>query len=749
MNSFNNKKSTKIQYDVIVIGGGLGGLIAGATLAKKGKSVLLLEKHYIPGGCATTFKRKDYVMEVGLHEMDGLNEYDIKNKIFEFLEIDKNINFLKVPELFNYKSENEDYIVPDGKLNFLQSIIDRYPKEETGIKKLINTMEGVLKELSSYPKKRWQQLAIFPVMPFIYPNILKTSIMNLGTWLDRNIKDESLKLLIQANLAYYHDDPYTMSMLYFSTAQSSFIGGGGHFIQGGSQKLSNYLAEFIEKNGGKIALGKSVEKIIIDNGKAVGVTFKDNYNSDKSKVDAYAQAIIGNAAAPLIANMLPEKYGNQLKRKLSKYKPACSLISIYIGFNKNLKEIGVNHYTTISQGTDVKSIKDVYQNYKGDWSKKSFIFVDYGQIDSKLAPPNKSVGVIASTDYFSNWENLDEESYKIQKDKIANLFIDRLEKIYPGIRECIDYYTVGTSKTINRYTSNPMGTPYGYAQLPNQSGLKRLPIRSQINNLYFASAWSFPGGGFTGTIISGFQCADEVANQLKDTSLETFNYNDDRVVRVINNRIIAKNTIELTIEKPKKFTFNPGQYVILKLHNMPNDAIDISHRELSVVSHPSENNIRLAMRTGNSEFKKICSLLKANDSVSIYGPLGNFKVTESEKNIVFLAAGIGITPICSMLSDMEIKEFNGNIKVIASNKNADSTPYKDFLNQIGLKNYDYIPIYTQEEGRINESKLKEILNKEVNYTFYIVGSNRFIKNMKNILKNIGFNSENIKIDDFR
>ncbi|MFN8922714.1 MAG: FAD-dependent oxidoreductase, partial [Sphingobacteriia bacterium] len=61
----------KMDFDAIVIGGGLGGLTAGATLSKLGKKVLLLEQHYIPGGGATTFKRRDYLMEVALHEIDG------------------------------------------------------------------------------------------------------------------------------------------------------------------------------------------------------------------------------------------------------------------------------------------------------------------------------------------------------------------------------------------------------------------------------------------------------------------------------------------------------------------------------------------------------------------------------------------------------------------------------------------------------------------------------------------------------
>ena len=65
-----------MHYDVIIIGAGLGGLTAGAKLAREGKSVLLLEQHDRPGGCATTFKRRDFTMEVGLHEMDGLHPGD-------------------------------------------------------------------------------------------------------------------------------------------------------------------------------------------------------------------------------------------------------------------------------------------------------------------------------------------------------------------------------------------------------------------------------------------------------------------------------------------------------------------------------------------------------------------------------------------------------------------------------------------------------------------------------------------------
>ena len=91
-----------MHYDVIIIGAGLGGLTAGAKLAREGRSVLLLEQHDRPGGCATTFKRRDFTMEVGLHEMDGLHTADMKNRIFADLGVFDRVEFLQVPEFPPY-----------------------------------------------------------------------------------------------------------------------------------------------------------------------------------------------------------------------------------------------------------------------------------------------------------------------------------------------------------------------------------------------------------------------------------------------------------------------------------------------------------------------------------------------------------------------------------------------------------------------------------------------------------------------
>ncbi len=89
-------------------------------------------------------------------------------------------------------------------------------------------------------------------------------------------------------------------------------------------------------------------------------------------------------------------------------------------------------------------------------------------------------------------------------------FITGFPKFYPGIKDEIEYCDVGTPATIRRYTLNPKGTAYGYAQIPCQAGRRRVKIQSPIPNLFFASAWTEPGHGFTGAIMSGYWCAKAI-----------------------------------------------------------------------------------------------------------------------------------------------------------------------------------------------------------------------------------------------
>jgi len=470
-----------MKYDVIIIGAGLGGLTAGAKLAKEGKKVLLIEQHSQPGGCATTFQRGDYTLEVGLHEMDGPSGRDMKMRIFNDLDVFNNIGFPRVPEFYRFINGRHSVTVFHDPEEAARNLSLEFPNETEGIRAYFD-------RIITPPKRN-----------------AETEDKSVGEFLDSIIVDEELKLILLGNLGYFHDDPYSLSLAYYSVAQGSYYSNGASFIRGGSQKLSDHLMAFIRNHGGEVLLSHKVTGISVSGGKATGVTAGKKHTSDVTEF--FADDIIAGNAMPNIADLLPEDAGNELRNAYTGLRPGASLFSLYLGFSKPVSDLGHRFYSTFVYDDSVRSQADILQNNRDDFSRRSFTFVDYGQIDSGLAPAGRSVGGVCCIDYLADWENLGKKDYEARKEYAAQAFIGRLDKIIHGFRGIVDYYEVGTPVTVKRYTLNPGGAVYGFAQTPAR---KQIDTLKSVENLHFASAWGKTGGGFSGAICGGYLCAINV-----------------------------------------------------------------------------------------------------------------------------------------------------------------------------------------------------------------------------------------------
>ena len=610
-----------MKYNTVVIGGGLAGLTAGATLTKFGKKVLLLEQHHKPGGCATTFKRGDFVIEVGLHEMCGFEKDGSISNLFNMLDIDQEVEFIQVPELYAVYSGEEKFVFPHTFEAASKALIDKYPEDEKGIKRLMKLLAGIRREGVKLPRTPLKRKLMYPLMPLLYPNLVEASRHTVGSWFDKYITNENAKLDLLAHLVYWDDDPYTLSMFYYGLPFSSFIGSGGYFIKGGSQQLSDHLAAYIEKHGGCVLLGKRAEKILTKNGWATGVTFSDNFNESMDPDTIACDNVVANCAMPVVPDMLEEPHATKLREHIADKSNACSLLNIYLGFNSNLEAYGVKHYSNVFKGDDVKALKDIHPNNTGDWSKRSFVFVDYNKVDAQLAPAGKSVGVICCADYLKDLEGLIKDAYKAKKEEVAQILLGRLEKQFPGIRDSIEYYEVATSKTIKRFTSNTAGSVYGFQQTKAQSATKRLRNNFLIPNLYFASAWTFPGGGFEGSIMGGFLAALQMNRDKIWSECDDAKYVDERIVPLLERKQIDNKTLELSFEKPAKFQHQKGQYAILNIMKPKITELDLPYRWLPVVSSPKEDSIRFHIKLDDSSFSKSCGLIDMRDEAIILGPM--------------------------------------------------------------------------------------------------------------------------------
>ena len=300
--------------------------------------------------------------------------------------------------------------MPEKKEDAIKALLEKYPDQEKGIKKYFKIISDISSEMGGVIKMKWWQGVLFP---FLFPTIFKYRNKSTREAMDAIISDEELKMLLNSNIGYYHDFVDSFSFLYHSIGQNSYFTGGGWFIKGGSQMLSNYLAKVIQDNGGSVITKANVQFIDEKEGRKV-----IGYCYSKEDKEVYADVVISNASPMQTYKMAGVKYEN-------KNKVASSLVTVYLGFKDNLKDVyGKRPYSNFYFGP-VRDIDTYHESLIGDISDRGFVFVDYSQIDSGLTTEDESFGVFCTTDYLSDWEDLPVEEYIKKKKELAeNIWIE-------------------------------------------------------------------------------------------------------------------------------------------------------------------------------------------------------------------------------------------------------------------------------------------------------------------------------------
>ena len=480
--------------NIVIIGGGLGGLSAGALLAKDGYKVTLLEQHSIVGGCATVFKRKGgFTCEVGLHEMDGVYTNRTIGKVFDKLGVYENIAFVKPKEFFRIVTKYDEFVMPDGIDEAKQALRDKFPQEKEAINKYFQALKSVNLFYDKLSSLKWYNSFI---LPFLFLKILKYKNKSVSEVLDTISDNEELKLILNANVHYYNDTPQTLSFLLHALAQMSYFKGGGWYIKGGSYKLSEYFASVIKENGGEIITKANVIKA--DTNSVTYIYKKEQHTIKADKI---------------ISNISPQStyklFGIDIEEKK---ELAESITTIYLGFSKNLNNFYPDGNYSNFFLDELSSQNDFPTMMKKDVTQRDFVFVDYSKVNASLTSGYKSFGTVCIMDRIEEWDTLSKDEYKAKKKAVLEAVLNRLEKHYPNIKSLVEYAEVGTPKTVKRYIKTPNGTAYGYKPTPEQ--FFRIPqIKStKVKNLYFVGQFVL-SGGFSAVILSGNMCYEVIKNE--------------------------------------------------------------------------------------------------------------------------------------------------------------------------------------------------------------------------------------------
>jgi len=471
---------TSNKFDAIIIGSGIGGLTCGNYLAKAGLKVAIFEQHYKPGGCCSSFTRKGFTFDSGVHSLGDLGKKGNFSKIIRELGIEKKIRFIR-------KNPAEKIIFPS--FNFtLGSNIDEtkaqlqniFPDEARNIDSFFNFVKNSdFKKLYQYLRNK------------TFKNVIDTFFVNA-----------SLKKIFYSLIGPIGTVPLLrVSALSAVVFCKQWIFGGGYYPYGGMQNLSDVFAKNFESSGGKIYLNAKVNRVIIKNKKAAGIILQDN-----SKF--FANFIISNADSrqtffDLVGKSnLPERF----TRALFKMQPTMSCFAVYLGLNRKLMHLGMVSNICYLYKIEEYNLKQRKHNgYLSLFSSSLH--------DSSLAPINGDTLILARLVPYRS-----EKYWKENKLKIADGYIKKAEQLLPGLSRHIIVKEIATPCTYYKYTLNYKGAIGGWATLINQDARLRLGQITPVNGLYLVGHWTQPGEGINNVALSGATIAKKI---LFDYNLNT------------------------------------------------------------------------------------------------------------------------------------------------------------------------------------------------------------------------------------
>ncbi len=231
-------------------------------------------------------------------------------------------------------------------------------------------------------------------------------------------------------------------------------------------------------------------------------------------------------------------------------------------------------------------------------------------------------------------------------------------------------------------------------------------------------------------------------------------------VKLMSKKEITKDTLLLELEKPDNFEFEAGQFIMMVIPALEKNIEGGNQRAMSIASPPYFENLQIVFRKGDSQFKKEMENLTVGQTFEIKGPFGVFTLPKNEnvKEVVFLAAGIGITPTRSILLEALKKKLPIKFSLFYSNLRPETTAFLEELQKAASPNFRLICTMTKmeesevewkgERGFINLEMLKKYIADIKKPAYYLVGSPFFVAAMEKMLQEAEVSTKNIKLERF-
>jgi len=524
------------DWDIIVIGSGVGGLSAAVALSNLGKKVLVLEQHYLPGGWTHTFALDGHKFSPGVHYIGQLSEGGRTRKLLEGLGVGSDIEFNELnPDGYDHiVFADETFDIPRGREKFIRRLIERFPDERKGIERYFELMQKIDEGLAKASGVRglWDGVKLI----FSAPAMLLKGMKPASQIIDQHVKDPKLRAILEARSGDHGVSPAQVPFALHVAIESHYWD-GAWYPKGGGGAIPKAFISRLRHNGGEIRVRTRVERVLLEeaggNRRAVGVRLEGGE-------EIRAKAILSNADAWVTYNDLVGKanLSTKLTDKVEQLKPSVSALSLYIATDIDVDALGLdsgNYW--IMNDPDVDATYRLAERDRLDGEGPfpgAFLTVTTKKDPSKMKDGLHTMEAFSFVSYaaFERWKESEtgnrSDEYAAFKQRLTDRMLDTVASVVPELRGHLVLCELGTPLTNVHYVSAFRGCLYGTAKTKSQIGPRALPIRTEIDGFYHCGQ-STSAHGVLGAMATGVMAASRIARL---PSREILAFSDEGEVRL-------------------------------------------------------------------------------------------------------------------------------------------------------------------------------------------------------------------------